>query len=416
MPRMFWLTCLGMVLFAGASFFFALAETALFSLGKWQARQLAVKDPVRGTVVLRLLGRPQEVLATMVLGNTVAMASLVAVALWSALRDGWSLPWTIAGVLVLVLVGCEVIPKTLAVRRAESWALRVAGAVELLMVLYRPLQEAARWLCEMLLKLMIPSSVKPHSGVTDEDYQELVELAFQQGALGKSEREIILQIIRMDRRTAKEVMRPRAQMACIPDDLSREEMIAAARRHKHRRLPIYDETPDTIVGVLNTRTLLLNSDGDLSDAVEFPSFVPETMNLLQLFKSFQRQGRGLAIVLDEYGQTDGIVTMEDILEELVGDIRREGEAEGFVMEKLAEGIWRVNGTMRLDDFQREHPAIGEISEVETMGGLVMSLAEVVPSVGDSMKYNGLRFTVLVADERRVREIKVEDIRKIKGAA
>ncbi len=413
---MFWLTCSGVLLFAGASFFFALAETALFSLGKWQARQLAVKDPVRGGMVLRLLSKPQEVLATMILGNTVAMASLVAVSLWSALRNDWNLWLTAAGLLVLVLIGCEVVPKTLAVRRAEAWSMRVAGVVELLMGFYRPVQEAARWLCELLLKVLIPSSVKPHPGVTDEDYQELVEMAFQQGALGKSEREIILQIIRLDRRTAKEVMRPRAQMACISDDLSKEEMIAAARRHKHRRLPIYDETPDTIVGVLNTRTLLLNPDADLSEAVEFPSFVPETMNLLQLFKSFQRQGRGLAIVLDEYGQTDGIVTMEDILEELVGDIRREGEAEGFVMEKLAEGVWRVNGTMRLDDFQREHPALGEVPEVETMGGLVMSLAEVVPAPGDVVKYNGLRFTVLAADERRVRELKVEDIRRSRGAA
>src|SRR5262249_7175509 len=143
-------------------------------------------------------------------------------------------------------------------------------------------------------------------------------LAYQQGTLAESEKEIILQIVSLDQRTAKEVMKPRSQMAAISDDLSIEEMIAAARRYKHRRLPIFDETPDTIVGILNTRALLLDPNVDLADAIEFPSFVPETMNLLQLLKSLQRQQRGLAIVLDEFGGTAGIVTMEDILEEMIG--------------------------------------------------------------------------------------------------
>src|SRR5438128_7538053 len=115
--------------------------------------------------------------------------------------------------------------------------------------------------------------------------------------------------------------------------------------------------PDTIVGILNTRALLLDPQIDLADAIEFPSFVPASMNLLQLLKSLQRQQRGLAIVLDEFGGTAGVVTMEDILERMIGEIRSETGAEGFVMEKLAEGRWRVNGTMRLDDFARECPEL-----------------------------------------------------------
>src|SRR6185295_9319154 len=148
------------------------------------------------------------------------------------------------------------------------------------------------------------------------DYQELLEVAFQQGTLAASEKEIILQIINLDRRTAKDVMKPRSRMACIPDDLSIEEMIQAARKFRHRRLPMYDETPDTIVGILNTRALLLDPEVDLADAIEFPSFVPESMNLLQLLKSLQRQKRGMAIVMDEFGGTAGLVTTEDILGEM----------------------------------------------------------------------------------------------------
>jgi putative hemolysin len=398
------------LVFAGASFFFALAETSLFSLSKWQARQIAEREPAIGGVVLKLLSAPQDLLATMVLGNTFASAAMLAVALWMALHGRWPLVPTIAGLLLLILIGCEVLPKTMAVRKPERWALRVARPLLLLEMLALPLRRIAQRVNAAILKTLIPKSFAPQSALTDADYQELLELAYQQGALAQSEKEVILQIINLDRRTASEVMRPRSQMAAISDDLSIEEMILAARKYKHRRLPIYDETPDTIVGILNTRALLLDPQIDLADAIEFPSFVPESMNLLQLLKSLQRQRRGLAIVLDEFGGTAGIVTMEDILEELIGPIRGEMEPEGFVMEKLGPGRWRVSGALRVDDFRREYPELGEPPEVETIGGLLVSLLDVVPAPGDFATYRGLRLTAQSGDERRVKEVLVEVIK------
>src|SRR5216117_3371745 len=162
-----------------------------------------------------------------------------------------------------------------------------------------------------------------------------------------------------------------------------EEMVAAARKFKHRRLPIYDETPDTIVGVLNTRALLLDPNVDLADAIEFPSFVPESMNLLRLLKSLQRQQRGMAIVVDEFGGTAGLVTVQDILEEVIGRMRYGSESAGFVVEKLGEGRWRVSGAMRLDDFRRLYPELGELREVDTMVVVMIGLLEVVPAPGES---------------------------------
>jgi CBS domain containing-hemolysin-like protein len=285
----------------------------------------------------------------------------------------------------------------------------VARPLQFLQTLATPFRKIAQRMNAIVLRAVIPKSVVPASAMTDADYQELLELGFQQGSLAQSEKEIILQIINLDRRTVKEVMKPRSQMAAISDDLPIEEMIAAARKFKHRRLPIYDETPDTIVGILNTRALLLDPQIDLADAIELPSFVPETMNLLQLLKSLQRQRRGLAIVMDEYGGTAGIVTMEDILEEMIGKIRGESEPEGFVMEKLGPGRWRVGGALRVDDFRREYPALGEPPEVETMGGLLMNLLEVVPTRGEFATYRGLKLTAQVADERRVRELLVEEV-------
>jgi putative hemolysin len=404
-PFIAWLGVLG---FAAASFFFALAETALFSLGKWRARQLAERSPGAGGAVAALLKEPQDLLATIVLGNTLANSALVAVALWMSLDvKGAHLGLTLVGTFLLILLGCEVVPKTLAVRMPEAWALRVAGPMTLLVRWTRPLRQVAQRGNEALLRAAIPKSITAQPALTDADYRELVELAFQQGTLAASEKEIILQIIQLDRRTAKDVMRPRARMAAIPDDLPVEEMVAAARKFGHERLPLYDESPDTIVGILNCRALLLEPNGDLADAIEFPSFVPESMNLLQLLSALQRQRRGLAIVMDEFGSTAGLVTMEDILEAIVGEIRGEGEAPGFVMEELAPGRWRVNGTMRVEDFRRELPDFGELPGVDTMGGLLVALKEVVPQAGESAVFGEVRLTAHAADERRVREVLVE---------
>ncbi len=403
------LALLGVLFFAGVSFFFALAEASLFSLGKWQTRQLAERAPRHGATVARLLAQPQDLLATIVLGNTFANAALLATGLWMTLHGEWLISLTVPGLLVLILVGCEVVPKTLAVRQPQRWALWVARPMWVFLRVSRPVREVAQKLNVALLALL-PKAARLPSGSADAEYQELLELAHHQGALARTEKEIILQIISLDRRTVNEVMQPRSRMACIPDDLPVGEMIAAARRFKHRRLPIYDETPDTIVGVLNTRALLLDPQIDLADAIEFPSFVPESMNLLQLLKSLQLQRRGLAIVLDEYGGTAGLVTVEDILAKVLGQLHGEVETGGFVMEELGEGRWRVNGTMRLEDFRREYPDLGEVPEVDTMGGLLVHLLGLVPSPGEMATFQGLKLTAQVTDERRVRELLVEQVK------
>jgi putative hemolysin len=395
------------LIFAGASFFFALAETALFSLGQWQVAQLVEKNPVRGKIVARLLERPQDLLATLALGNTFANAAMLAVALRMVFDAHWALALTMIALLALTLMVCEVFPKTLAVRKPERWALRVSWLLLAFQKICTPLYRAAQGLNSIFLKKSALPAAALAPALTDAEYQELLDMAYRQGTLAESEKEIILQIISLDRRTARDVMRPRTGMACVSDEATVDEMIAAAKKFKHRRLPIYDETPDTIVGILNTRALLLDPKIDLSEVIEFPSFVPETMNLLQLFQSLQKQHRGLAVVLDEFGGVAGVVTMEDILGELVGKIRTAAQTEGFVMEKISAGRWRVNGTMRLDDFRREFSALGDVAEVETMGGLLVHLLGVVPDAGATASFHDLKFTAQIVDERRVRELLVQ---------
>jgi CBS domain containing-hemolysin-like protein len=400
---------LAIFLFAGASFFFALAETALFSLSQWQVAHIVQRHPHRGKLVAQLLERPQDLLATLVLGNTFANAAVLAAALFMVFNAHWALALTMISLVALVLLGCEVFPKTLAVRRAERWAVRVAWPLFAFEEISKPLHR----LGQGMNTVVFGRWVRPPAGaakLTDAEYQELLEMALQQGTLAETEKEIILQIISLDQRVAREVMQPRAEMAAVSDDATVEEMIAAAKFFRHRRLPIYDETPDTIVGILNTRALLLDPQIELADAIEFPSFVPDTMNLLQLFRALQKQQRGMAIVLDEFGGTAGIVTMDDILRELVGRPHAGTQPEGFVMNKVAPGRWHLNGTMRLEDFRREYPALPEVPEVETMGGLLTHLLGVVPDAEESATFAGIKLTAQVTDGRRVKELMVQRVK------
>ena len=397
---------MAVLVFAGASFFFALAETALFSLSKWQVAQLSEKKSGAGKIVSELLERPHDLQATLALGNTFANAAILAAALRMVFDAQWGFGLTMLALAAVVLLVGEVLPKTLAVRQPERWALRVAWPLLIFRRVTKPFYRAAQWTNAAILK-QAAATAAPPAAVTEAEYQELLELAWQQGTLEESEREIILQIISLDRRTARDVMRPRAGMVAVSDEATVDEMLAAARKYQHRRLPIYDETPDTIVGILNTRALLLDPKIDLAEAIEFPSFVPESMNLLLLFRALQKQQRGLAIVLDEFGSAAGLVTMEDILGQLVGKMRVATEPQGFVLEKISAGHWRVNGTMRLEDFRREFPLLPDVNEVETMGGLLTHLLGVVPAAGESATFAGLKLTAQVADERRVRELLVE---------
>jgi len=401
---------LGMIGFGSASFVLALAESALFSLGKWRARHLAREEPGAGEQVMRLLQAPRDLLASIVFGNTCSNTAIVAIALWLCFGAGETDPTgTVLATFALILLGCEVVPKTLAVRMPERWALQLAKPITLYVRLLAPYLRSVQKITDVLLRRLVPRHIKPMTMTTDEDYQELLDLAHQQGALGQSEKEIILEIISLDKQTAGDVMTPRSQMTVIPYDLPVERMIEVAREHKHTRLPLYRDTPDQIVGVLNARNLLLDPEGDFEYAVEVPSFVPESMNLLTLFQSLQRQRRGMAIVVDEYGGTAGVVTVQDILEEMIGKIRSEGEPQAFMMERLGQGRWRVNGEMLLEEFRAEYPDLPENEDVDTLGGLMVALMEVVPEEGATTEYAGLRLKATEVTERRVMELEIEQI-------
>ena len=312
--------------------------------------------------------------------------------------------------LLFIVFLCVLVPKILVSKYLEDWESRIAKPVLLILWLAKPLEAMSEFISEKIMH-GFPKNLEPDDISSEEEFAELIDIAYQQGVIERSEREILNEIIKLDRKTAEEVMKPRSDMVCIEDTSDLSTMISFSKKHIHTRIPIYNETPDNVVGILNTRKLLLSPDDDVSEAIEFPSFVPSTMNLMNLLQSLQKQRRGLAIVLDEFGGTAGLITIEDILEELVGEMREEGEQIEFTVEKLHWNRWRINGTLSIEDFQKVVPELKAVPEVDTMGGLVASLNEVVPKTGESLKYCSLELTVVSADERRVKELIVKRLTK-----
>jgi putative hemolysin len=398
-----------LVVAAACSFFFALAESALFALGRFRARRMLEDKPEEGRRLAPLFKNPEDLVATLAFGNTLANAAVIGMPVWVLANSYLSEVLTGALTLGVLLVGCEVVPKAFGVRAPEFWSLRVAGILAVVLTLTRPFRRIAQVFNEALLRLVIPKSLRPQPVISEAEYQDLLSIAQQQGALRRWERDMILQILSLDQKTAGDVMKPRSQISCISDDLSKEEMLEAARKMRHTRLPMYDETPDTIVGILNARAFLLNPAADLEEVIEFPSFVPQSMNLLQLLRSLQRQQRGLAIVLDEFGGTAGLVTMEDILEETLGRFGRKDASS--IIERISQDKWRVSGACTIDEFRREYPALQESDEVDTMGGILVQRLEYVPVAGESATVDGLRLTAKRAEERRVLELEVEVLKR-----
>ncbi len=391
-----------------ASFLLAAAESAYFSLSQWQTRSLAKEQPGRGELVSQLLEEPHKLISSLALGSTFANCIILGLGLLMII-DGSI--WQIVGYSLIIrgfILGlCEIVPKILGIRSPEKWVVRLAKPVWVFQKITLPVHSISQKLVDFAIRICIPNNINPNPKLSDEEFAELIDLAYRQGVIERSEREILNEIIKLDQKTAEEVMKPRSEMVCIQDTSDLNQMISYSKRDNYTRIPIYNETPDNVVGILNTRKLLLQPDDDVSEAIEFPSFVPSTMNLMNLLQSLQKQRRGLAIVLDEFGGTAGLITIEDILEELVGEMREEGEQIEFTVEKLHWNRWRVNGTLLIEDFQNVIPELKAIPEVDTMGGLVAALNEVVPKIGESLKHCSLELTVVSADERRVKELIVK---------
>ncbi|HEY3376454.1 MAG TPA: hemolysin family protein [Armatimonadota bacterium] len=419
-----WIDFIGICLaFAGVGFT-SLMETALVSINPVRLRQLVEAGHPTAPIVERLVKQPQRLLGgQIILINTFVLlaANLATVAAhrhWGA----QSVFWANLTVLVLLLLFGEVTPKTLSVNFAEGIALRTARAADLLDRLLGPLVLVLNGIGFALLRVLtvihvLPGHVHPApTAFSEEDIKQLVSVGEQSGEFEASERAMIHGVIEFADTAAQEIMVPRTDLIALPIDATLPEAIDTFMTSGHSRIPVYEENVDNILGLLYVKDLLirLNARTDqsvpplsLAQVIRPAYFVPETKKSDELLREMQRKHVHMAIVVDEYGGTAGIVTIEDLLEEIVGEIIDEYDQELTAVTFLPDGSAIISGRASLEIVREKlQLSLPRETNAETISGLVTERLGRIPDIGDQIIISGRQFTVTVVEHNRVERLLV----------
>lgn len=393
------------------------SEVALFSLGPTQLRDLKERGGVKGERVLDLLSRPRRLLATILVMNNfvnvgiVVISTIVVNGLFHFDQMPQWLVFTIqvvAVTLLLLLVG-EVVPKVYATAHAMKVAQAMAGPLMVMRWLATPVNEALIRSTSVIEKRF----KKRSQNISVDALEHALELT-QDASTSAEEHRILRGIVKFGNIEACQIMRPRTEVAAFNKELSFAELVPAIIESGYSRVPVYEETMDKVVGVLYIKDVLPHLDApefDWLTLMRDPYFVPENKKLDDLLTDFRAKKVHLAIVVDEYGGTSGIITLEDVIEEIVGDINDEFDEDDLVYSKLDDNTFVFEGNVSLNDMYRVMDIEGDLFEdnkgdSETLGGFILELMGRIPTKGEKVSLHNYHFLVESADKKRVRRVKV----------
>ncbi|HET8541454.1 MAG TPA: hemolysin family protein [Anaeromyxobacter sp.] len=410
-------------------------ETALTALGDARARQLRDGGGRRARMLSLWIDHPERVLSTLLIGNTLVNvgAGALAGAIGVEIASAWA--WNPASgvaagtavMTIVILFFGEIVPKTLAKRHPVRASLAAMPAARALVGLLWPVSTAVTRATSRLVRL-VGADAGAAPAVTSEEIEYLIEMGTKEGVLDEVKEELLNSVLEFADRVAKEIMVPRTRVVAIDRDAPPDELVRVVTENPYSRMPVYQGSIDEVVGILLVREIVgevrHGRPIPLAKYLKPPFFVPEQMKVSRLLKEMQRRRTHLAVVVDEFGGTSGIVTLEDVIEEIVGEIQDEGDVETSPVKAVAPGVWLADGGVPLHDLEgvlNEPPADGaadggaperreirfpEQGDYETLGGFVTAEAGRVPPVGATVTWDGLTFTVRGGDERRVTKVEI----------
>jgi putative hemolysin len=400
-----WLLAVILILLAAASALFSAIETAFFSLQPLQLRRLRANNPRLADRLSRLLENPRRVLSALLLADATVNVPLIVLSIYT-LREAVSLPIPFglaAGfIFALIAIVCDLVPKVVALGQPYRLAKMGARVMGPLLPALDPIARVLQRWSERIADSLTPARIQSHIPLTGAELETLVQVSAEEGILEATESEIIQEILKLGEKTARDCMTPRIDLFSIPDDLTNEEATARLRAGRHRRAPVYGETPDDIVGVLDVPRFFLNPAEHYTELLYPPSFVPETMKALDLLKSFIKHPQGIAIIVDEFGGTEGAVTLNDIIEEIISDAVPSGEQELYI-ESLGEGRVIAAGRTRLDDLAEFGFKLQD-EGVDTIGGLIFNHTGSIPRVGTCVEIDKIWIRIRRVSRRGVEEV------------
>lgn len=411
--------------------FFAATEIAVISLNEKKVKARAEDGDKKAKTMLKMIEEPTRFLSTIQIGITLAgllgaafAADNFAEGLSNAIVEAFNIPREQAGIIntaavVLItiilsfftLVLGELVPKRVAMKYKEKLSEAICGIIAGLATILKPIIWLLTVSTNGILRLF---GIDPHEKedpVSEEDIVLMLDAGADEGSLDQSDITYIKNVFKLDGMTAEDVMTPRRAMVLISEDAPAQDIVSVIENEGYSRIPVYSETTDNIVGILYARDFLLRYQRPgfkLSDVMFQPTFVPETAHLDALFKDMQKEHNHIVVVVNEYGEAAGIVTMEDILEEIVGDIWDESDEEVDDFTPLGDDLYSVRCSANIEDFfEFFNLEPDEETEVTTVNGWIIEKTGVIPEVGDSFDYEHLTITVTKADDLMTHEITVK---------
>ncbi|MEW6327855.1 MAG: hemolysin family protein [Thermodesulfobacteriota bacterium] len=400
---------LGAALFSGS-------ETALFSLGRWRLIRLREEGHPKYSLIDGLLARPRRLLISIIIGNDMCNVIASALATPLAVRHfGTSGRWVAIAIMTgVIIILCDISPKVLAISQPVSIASLTARPMSLFIKWIAPL----RWLVQSAVDFILGAAGLPRKKKTkfllEKDFLRLVEHGHRAGIIERLERDFIRRVVEFGDTKVAAIMTPRPDIFALPVDTGLSAAIEEIKAKGFSRVPVYEHEINEPVGILHVKDLVdikvkldEGTIADLRSRLKPVYYVPETKKVEDLFQDFQKRRTHLAMVVDEYGDLTGLVTMEDILEELFGEIYDEYDQRRVTFEEKGKGIYWVSPRMLIEDFNETIGAQIPAGEVETIGGFVLNLFGELPREGEYITYNGLLFTVVKLKGARILQLKVE---------
>jgi Mg2+/Co2+ transporter CorB len=415
-----WLIVLAVLFFLALAFFFAGSETAVTASSRSTMLRLSKDGDPDAVTVTRLLEDRQRLIGALLIGSNVA--TIVSSTLTTGLLQQWfgDLGVLYASIVmtVLVILFCEMLPKTAAINSPDRYALSIARPLDRVMRILGPVLDAADWIVRRMLRLV---GIAPGAGepllTGHESLRGAVDLLHREGIVGKQDRDMLGGLLNLRDLTIADVMIHRTEVITADVGEPPEQVVEAVLKEPVTRVPLWRGTPENIVGILHVRDLLrgINAAGGDPRRVDNlaiarpPWFIPETRSLSEQLMAFRRRRTPLAIVVDEYGEFMGIVTLEDILEEIVGDISDEHDVEVPGVRPLPDGAVNVDGAVPIRDLNRAMDWNLPDHAATTIAGLVIHEARSIPEAGQSFTFYGFRFEVLRRNRNRLEALRITPV-------
>ncbi len=394
------------------SAFFSSAETALTTVNRIRMRTLAENGDARAAMVLKVIEQQGKMLSAILIGNN--LVNLYASSLVTSLTIrlfGNAMVGVSTGVLtLLILVFGEITPKTMATVSSEKLALRDAKIIYGLMVLLTPVIAVVNRLSLGVLTLLRVDPDRRQDSITEDELRTIVEVSHEEGVIELEERKMINNVFDFGDSVAKDIMVPRIDMVFVDVEAGYEELLEIFRRERYTRIPVCEESADNVIGIINVKDLLLRDPDEnfrIRDYLREPLYTYEYKKIADLLMEMRRDSNSIAIVLDEYGAAAGLITLEDMLEEIVGEIRDEyDEDEEENLTETAPGEYLVLGSTKLDEINEKLGLELESEDYDSVGGLVIGLLDHLPEAGEEVTDGGIRFIVESVDKNRIDRIRM----------